>query len=497
MSRSELLRSGADLLDALGGQDLISALTSEEIRHLSLDRVLQAFRLARDSELRNSRHSLAATGTLQKYRKTVAALTRKNRHDNPFEEYRRRSKLNLWRSKNTRQCARSALVRQAAEEIETLANFYVQDLLRDILDPRASLTVQRVYRSCFLRNATNELEPRTWEALALPDVRKLARAVAFLINYPPNPSRTGPPRQRPVALKKTRKTKRDALSGLHRHQSRKRRVDAGYDWRSHFWSAAVLPDVYISDHLRACIAAMMITGCRPSEFSDQHGVMVHCQSEEARPVLLIRIQSSKTDHHLTNAFFRGSVYKPSQTALDEGLKPTLRGQPWRQLRIVCQSPEALWLAAYVGKQYRKFGKEVGNFTGVRLVVDTPDLSPAGDWLHSSERDRRITVKLGKLTARLGKIAFPRFKALTPYVFRHAIASDLKSSDQFNSEQIAGVLGHRSTRTASAYGSIRSRGHHLDIRMHQIVSVAAPEPVRDHQSSYRLLRENQHTASLRT
>ena len=142
MTRCVVLRSGSDLLTAINRQDVISELDEEEIRHLSLNLVLNAFSLARVSEGRASRQSLATSGTLQKYRKTVATLTRQNRNRNAYSEYERRNRLNLWQSKNTRQRARSALVRHASEQLETLVSFYFQALIANVIDPRAKSIVK-------------------------------------------------------------------------------------------------------------------------------------------------------------------------------------------------------------------------------------------------------------------------------------------------------------------------------------------------------------------
>lgn len=57
---------------------------------------------------------------------------------------------------------------------------------------------------------------------------------------------------------------------------------------------------------------------------------------------------------------------------------------------------------------------------------------------------------------LQKKVFPRHSyKISPYSYRHALASDLKSTGA-GSVDIAAALGHRSTRTASAYGRKRIR-----------------------------------------
>ncbi|WP_223428771.1 hypothetical protein [Tateyamaria pelophila] len=488
MTRCVVLRSGSDLLTAINRQDAISKLDEEEIRHLSLDLVLNAFSRARVTEGRVSRQSLATSGSLQKYRKTVATLTRKNRHRNAYSEYERRNRLDLWQSKNTRQRARSALVCHASEQLETLVSFYFQALIANVIDPRAKSIVKRAFRSRVLHPTTAELEPRIWETLSVPDMKDLACAVRFLLSHPAHPIPKGS--QTHSGSSQTRQTKRSALRALNQHQSRKEKSNACYDWRSHFWTTAVLHDPYINDHLRACIAVIMTTGCRPSELSSRHGVSIEVHDRDRPPALSIRIQSSKVDREQSDPNFEGSVFQPpaakTPKAVDVTWQTAPRGQPWRQMRVLCHSPEAVWLASYI-QRLQEGGKIPPG--PAHLAIQTPEMSPDGTWLHSSERDRRVTVKLGKLIGRLGKTVFPRLQTLTPYLFRHAVASDLKTCGTFTSEQISWVLGHRSTRTASLYGSTKSSGKRLDLRSEQIVDVTAPEPVRSHSSFHNNSKKN--------
>jgi integrase len=99
-------------------------------------------------------------------------------------------------------------------------------------------------------------------------------------------------------------------------------------------------------------------------------------------------------------------------------------------------------------------------------------------LPPAERHRRVSVSLGKLVKRLGRIAFPRFaRALTPYAFRHALAAEMKASGVFTEAEIAAALGHLSARTQQHYGSATSsRGLGAE-RARQITAIRAADPVR--------------------
>lgn len=79
----------------------------------------------------------------------------------------------------------------------------------------------------------------------------------------------------------------------------------------------------------------------------------------------------------------------------------------------------------------------------------------------------------EVIAAVGKKAFPRLKGrISPYVFRHAFSSDLKSAGVLP-DQIACAMGHRVTRTQERYGrSCHGRG------ATNLVAVHASSGIRD-------------------
>lgn len=116
---------------------------------------------------------------------------------------------------------------------------------------------------------------------------------------------------------------------------------------------------------------------------------------------------------------------------------------------------------------------------MHLALPVSALSQSGMHLSPSERHRRLSVSLGKLVARLGRAAFPSLRHnLTPYVFRHAFAADLKVAGQCEPEIIAKALGHQSTRTQEHYG-LKSSTRALNVdRARQIIAVTATSPIRN-------------------
>lgn len=100
----------------------------------------------------------------------------------------------------------------------------------------------------------------------------------------------------------------------------------------------------------------------------------------------------------------------------------------------------------------------------RLLVIDPD-SKAGQFLITAIPESGcLTISVSnqksfaEAIASAGKKAFPRLKGrISPYVFRHAFSSDLKSAGVLP-DQIACAMGHRVTRTQERYGrSSHGRG----------------------------------------
>jgi integrase len=186
------------------------------------------------------------------------------------------------------------------------------------------------------------------------------------------------------------------------------------------WQVRMI-EVASDDDLKALLELLSISGVRPAEI--EAGV----SAEVCGGDLLLTIDGAK---------FTGTT-----------------GQKWRSVRISSNRPE------------------VSNI--VRLASEQPEF--------------KIRLKVGSAWLRrnvrtLGKRCFPELAySIAPYSFRHAVASDCKRAG-VGSVEIARLLGHRATRTQSAYGAagLGRSGAVTEI------DVAASNEVRDTSSDPRRL-----------
>jgi integrase len=161
------------------------------------------------------------------------------------------------------------------------------------------------------------------------------------------------------------------------------------DWAIRVWGHLTA----IGSPWRDQVAVMALTGCRPQE-------VINLKIERnGDGDLVFHILGAKTNDH--------------------------KGQPWRRLTVKAVRPEFDYLAERV--------QDTGSLT---LPMHEALADPA-DALCSAVRRAGVQA--------LGKTA--EFSA---YVYRHAMAADLKA-DKVGREDIALILGHAVTETASMYG----------------------------------------------
>lgn len=421
----------------------------------SIQTSARAFELASRANAAHRPEDLVESGTWEKYERRVAALARAHPRGDPFAGFLSRLAVDGWSSRNARQADRSALVRLAARDVVELTPVYWRELLSDVedeADRERVLAILRPHLSPSVRAQIMAAPRRLTET----ERRRLATAVGFLVDVPPDPfhdqsrHRTSPETTAPDTRRRQARSAQTTLTALNRHARRKRADSVDYDWRDHFWTAAVLSDPHLDFTRRAILATMIITGARSAEFADDLGVDVSLAPAGDEDQLRVRIKGAKTTPQL----------------LHEALPA--KGQSTRILDIACKTPEAVWLR-----------DALQDTEPLHLLAPTATQAATGVQLSPSERHRRVAVSLGKLVTRLGKMAFPGLRHnLTPYVFRHAIAADLKASERFDPEVIAAALGHQSTRTQASYG-LKSGARGLCLgRADGIVSVSATAPVRN-------------------
>ena len=157
--------------------------------------------------------------------------------------------------------------------------------------------------------------------------------------------------------------------------------------------------------LASSVALLWATGCRPVEI--EKGVRVSLDGGQ----LLVEIQGAK--HGL----------------IDNGDVVADRGLEWRKLKI---NPKLNAATEYLA----------------RLAESGPVVV---DYNKNSLRTRLNEV--GRLAIR----KMPEGVTISPYTFRHAMGSDVKSCDDYTDEERSMVLGHLSMDSLSVYGRRRHRG----------------------------------------
>ena len=168
--------------------------------------------------------------------------------------------------------------------------------------------------------------------------------------------------------------------------------------------------------LASSVALCWATGCRPVEI--EKGVQVRLENN----VLVVEIRGAKV----------GPI--PVMTPRDSSGKSEIvagdRGLEWRRLKL---NPKLNAATEYLAC----------------LCVDGQ--THTIDYNKNSLRTR--LNEAGKLAIR----KMPDGVTISPYTFRHALGSDLKSCDDYSDEEKSMVLGHLSCDSLSVYGRRRHKG----------------------------------------
>lgn len=411
---------------------------------------LAAYAMAQEANLLYADEDLVASGTWQKYEARVAALARSHPRQDPFAAFLSRDSCDAWETTNSRQTSRSALVRIAGRFIREQAPVYWKELLAGTESKQDLSDLTRALKETVDEEAMTRMRSAS-APLSEVERDQLASAVDFLLAVPPDPLhqalrnkvRKAPREEKPKAPPAVIK-----LRSLQRHERTKQKSTPSYCWRDQFWRT-VVSDRFVSPDDSALIAVLMLVGCRSAEFTARLGVSVEI-AELPDPGLRIEIAGAKTAPELA----------PEAVS---------KGQERRTLWLTCKTAEAFWLY----QQIQQSGSSC-----LEISRPTTPRSPSGEWLSIAEQERRQTASLGKVVARIGKDAFPRQKGnLTPYVFRHAVAADMKASGQFSNDTIAAALGQQSERTLQHYGRSNRGRRATSLRCQQVVRVEASSPVR--------------------
>lgn len=415
------------------------------------DKSLAAYTMAQKADLLYADEDLVASGTWQKYEARVAALARSHPRQDPFAAFLSRDSCDAWETTNSRQSSRSALVRIAGRVIREQAPVYWKELLAGTGSKQDFSGLVRALKETVDEKAMTRMRSAS-APLSEVERDQLAGAVDFLLSVPPDPlhqglrnkvrkaPREGEPKAPPAVAK---------LRALQRHERGQQKHLPNYCWRDQFWRY-VVTDGFVSTEDRCLIAVLLLVGCRPVEFTARLGVSVEIVELPGGPGLKIEIAGAKTAPELA----------PEAVA---------KGQERRTLWLNCKTAEAFWLLDHI---------QQSGSTCLEINRPTTPRSPSGEWLSIAEQERRQTSSLGKVVARIGKDAFPRQKGnLTPYIFRHAVAADMKAGGRFSNDTIAAALGQQSERTLQHYGRSNRGRRVTSLRCQQVVRVEASSPVR--------------------
>jgi integrase len=212
------------------------------------------------------------------------------------------------------------------------------------------------------------------------------------------------------------------------------------DWRESLWEAASTPEWQQSrPQLMPALAMLWITGCRPAEL--EQGI----ELVAGRDQLVVKIMGAK--------------------CVDAGGRE--RGQPTRHIgfRIDANANPALRFLHALAE--RNAVNRMGNYT----------ITHKKDYLYNS-------------VVALGRSAFPKLRTrISPYCFRHQVASDLKaaaSDREITLEEAAKVMGHLSDYSIGAYGHAvhgrRGRGGRVKVPF-----VSTTRPIKHSPKVDRLVR----------
>jgi len=418
---------------------------------------LIAYAFAREANRLYAPEDLIASGTWQKYEVRAAALAKKSPRDNPYEAFLRIDRAGGWETVNTRQAHRSALVRLAAQTVIEGAPSFWKHYISQKPTEKATLQLNEL-----LRKSVDSALVARFVAAKRPfdktEYERFRSAVAFLIAQPPDPSHQALRKNigdRSVKSKRKPNSQIASLRALNQHQDRKRKADPTYCWLDTYWWF-VLADDDTGDLQRAMIATLILTGCRPVEFSCRLGIEVSIADVDSAKRLAFKINGAKT-------------------ATKKEISVDPKGQAIRQITLGCHSPEALWLYCHISR------------SGENRLVFSQAAAPSslsGKMLSTAEQERLLTNSLGKRVKKIASRAFPRLKHnVTPYVFRHSFADALRTEGQFDEQARAAALGQQSTRTLGHYGGSNRRKKTQSVRSRQIVCIEASSPVREYSRSF--------------
>lgn len=523
--------SGGQRADKLSADDM-GTLT----QYFRFDFLAQAYSQARSIELHSQPSYMLTAATRKLYAGAVRRLATADQNGDPYNQFAMLTAALAANPKekngNAYYQSKAALNREAArvmlDELPQILDAFVAFLKRAsaqmIKQDRSHAERMAIAEAFRLKcNAHSEWRRQHYHAqqdvdnlekpseISIKSLLEIARAAKFLTDFPPDlhgvRSRAGyhlprgndrsrhfvskDPAKHDLDLRHdlvtsqtmsqkmyAPKAKRPVLARLGRIESRKRKRDQNYEWRTAIWSEA-LRDKHTNDTQRALIAVQIALGPRPIEIA--LGVTIHLlRAENAADDdrILVRMTGAKTsdatyfdDEHPKYRKTSADLAAIAQLKADpQVMEFNTKGQPWKLFELDCAYPETRWLADYV----HQIGLPMADNYCASLSADEaaalhPFLRAISHTVFVQHNDQHgdpvadpgqtaevlrtnAAISFSKLLARLGRRAFPRLTdRITSYVYRHALASDLKAAGVEQAE-ISKTIGHISGRTAARYGS---------------------------------------------
>ena len=437
-------RLSADLIDGNALSQILGA-------DICTENLIDAYESARVSTyILGSDKLRKATGTLKQYKNIIKRLKAVEKSNEcPFlglEKLIEESKL----STKTISTYRTALRSYAA---------------RSILKCGPSIVLRTCYPSNTqsLRDFFNTYEFKYVKHSKDWQIDELRKSILFLTNNPLQSIGRFHLRQLPSPANYNRKptnSKRDDITYFENYLKKRKPSVTFKDaiW-SHFSDVGNTQPRKRWKQVAAGVS--ILTGCRPSEYVK--GVLLIVADEKSTNERFIGFRISGTkcsadanadnDIVLTSHELELAALKNNDQA---EINYNNRGQKHRYIFWSNNNPITNWFHDYICETgcldqnlHDTVTEELTqhNFTAYFVKAEPKNIPQ-----NAAER-KRAADNLGKMFVREGKKIFPSAERnLTPYVFRHALASEFRANTTLPNETVSYALGHQSDRSKNHYGS---------------------------------------------
>lgn len=435
------------LLESAFNEDALQKLSGAKI---SIFRVLQAYTSARiATHVLGSDTHRKLSGTLKQYKKVIQRLNAADEFGNcPFKGL-----MNLENeaslSPRTLAMYRTALRSYAARIVLSCA-------------PATLITCSHPKNAhetkAFFDHYETSYVPRPKSG----QIQALIKSINFLDTNPLQAVGRFHDRQLPRPANFNRKPTNSKRNNLLYFQDYLKTRDSEDDFYTIIWKHFSALDDADSENLNKKLAAatFILTGCRASEYVRGVLVFIGIKKSNNQSILGFRISgtnvskanSSKhtialTEHEkmLANVVANDPAEKDYQN----------RGQDFRYIFLRNANQITTWLINFVVNAHsnsiqlpKKLLRELSE-----IKISPAHLTVVPQQISTDRNEcKKSADRLGKMFVREGRKIFPEAtQNLTPYVFRHALASSLRSKGGASGETLSCLLGHQSDRSKNHYG----------------------------------------------